>query len=77
MGVSAGNYHPFRAKGVILLAHINQNYQKLPGSDLFSEVARRICAYSEAHPDREIIRLSIGDVTLPLAPAGPSSASRP
>ncbi len=51
------------------MAHINHNYLKLPGSYLFSEVARRIRAYSEAHPDREIIKLSIGDVTRPLAPA--------
>ena len=51
------------------MAHINSNYQKLPGSYLFSEVARRIRAYSQAHPEREIIRLSIGDVTRPLAPA--------
>ena len=48
---------------------VNQNYLKLPGSYLFSEVARRINAYSTAHPDAEIIKLSIGDVTRPLAPA--------
>ena len=51
------------------MAHINANYQKLPGSYLFSEVARRIRAHQEAHPEREVIRLSIGDVTRPLAPA--------
>lgn len=51
------------------MAHINSNYQKLPGSYLFSEVARRIRACAQAHPEREIIRLSIGDVTRPLAPA--------
>lgn len=51
------------------MAHINTNYQKLPGSYLFSEVARRIRACAQAHPEREIIRLSIGDVTRPLAPA--------
>ena len=48
---------------------VNQNYLKLPGSYLFSEVARRINAYSAAHPEAEIIKLSIGDVTRPLAPA--------
>ena len=48
---------------------VNQNYLKLPGSYLFSEVARRINAYSAAHPDAEIIKLSIGDVTRPLVPA--------
>lgn len=51
------------------MARINTNYTKLPGSYLFSEVARRIRAHQDAHPDREIIRLSIGDVTRPLAPA--------
>lgn len=48
---------------------INENYQKLPGSYLFSEVARRISAFTAAHPEKKIIKLSIGDVTRPLAPA--------
>jgi len=48
---------------------INTNFQKLPGSYLFSEVARRIAAYTAAHPDAKIVKLSIGDVTRPLAPA--------
>ncbi|MEM5779984.1 MAG: LL-diaminopimelate aminotransferase [Lawsonibacter sp.] len=51
------------------MVKINQNYQKLPGSYLFSEVARRISAYSAAHPQAKIIKLSIGDVTRPLVPA--------
>lgn len=51
------------------MTKVNQNYLKLPGSYLFSEVARRISAYSAAHPDAKIIKLSIGDVTRPLAPA--------
>ena len=51
------------------MAHINQNYLKLPGSYLFSEVNRRITAYSASHPGAKIIRLAIGDVTRPLAPA--------
>jgi LL-diaminopimelate aminotransferase len=51
------------------MTQINQNFLKLPGSYLFSEVARRISAYSAAHPDAKIIKLSIGDVTRPLAPA--------
>ena len=45
---------------------INDNYLKLQGSYLFSRVGEKVRAYSEAHPDREIIRLGIGDVTLPL-----------
>ena len=48
---------------------INDNYLKLPGSYLFSTIAKKVAAYSEANPDKDIIRLGIGDVTLPLAPA--------
>ena len=51
------------------MTKVNQNYLKLPGSYLFSEVARRISVYSAAHPEAKIIKLSIGDVTRPLAPA--------
>ena len=51
------------------MAHVNENYQKLPGSYLFTEIARRTQAFSEAHPEVEIIKMGIGDVTLPLAPA--------
>ena len=47
---------------------INENFQKLPGSYLFAEIARRVKEYTQAHPDADIIKLSIGDVTLPLAP---------
>ena len=47
---------------------INDNYLKLPGSYLFSNIAKKVDAYSKAHPDKEIIRLGIGDVTQPLAP---------
>lgn len=48
---------------------INDNFTKLPASYLFSEVARRVKAYAEAHPGVEIIRMGIGDVTRPLCPA--------
>ena len=49
--------------------HINENFAKLPGSYLFSEIARRVAAYSGEHPEADLIRLGIGDVTLPLVPA--------
>jgi LL-diaminopimelate aminotransferase len=49
--------------------NINKNYQNLEDSYLFSTVARKQREYQEAHPDKKVIRLSIGDVTLPLAPA--------
>ena len=48
------------------MAYINENYLKLPGNYLFAEVARRVAAFRSEHPDAEIIRLGIGDVTLPL-----------
>jgi len=48
---------------------INENYQKLPGSYLFSAIAKKVAAYTQANPDKDIIRLGIGDVTQPLAPA--------
>ncbi|MBQ7288359.1 MAG: LL-diaminopimelate aminotransferase [Clostridia bacterium] len=47
----------------------NQNYQNLKESYLFSEIAHRVNRYAEEHPDAKIIRLGIGDVTLPLCPA--------
>lgn len=51
------------------MAKVNPNYQKLPGSYLFSEIARRTAAYSEAHPEAKLIKMGIGDVTRPLVPA--------
>ena len=48
---------------------INENYLKLPGSYLFSTIAKKVNAFTEENPDKSIIRLGIGDVTLPLAPA--------
>ena len=49
--------------------NINKNYQNLEDSYLFSTVARKQREFQEANPDKKVIRLSIGDVTLPLAPA--------
>lgn len=51
------------------MAFVNENYLKLQGNYLFSEIAKRVNSYSEANPDKKIIRLGIGDVTLPLPPA--------
>ncbi len=48
---------------------INDNYLKLPGSYLFSTIAKKVDAYQAQHPDKTVIRLGIGDVTQPLAPA--------
>lgn len=48
---------------------INENYLKLPGSYLFSTIAKKVTEFTQKNPDKKIIRLGIGDVTLPLAPA--------
>ncbi len=48
---------------------INPYYQNLESSYLFSTIARKVAAFQTAHPDAPVIRLGIGDVTLPLAPS--------
>jgi LL-diaminopimelate aminotransferase len=48
------------------MIQINEHYLKLQASYLFSDIAKRVSAFQEAHPDREIIKLGIGDVTQPL-----------
>lgn len=48
---------------------VNDNFQKLPGSYLFSTIGKKVNAFQEANPDKTLIRLGIGDVTQPLAPA--------
>ena len=48
---------------------VNENYQKLPGSYLFSTIGKKVNAFQNENPDKSIIRLGIGDVTLPIAPA--------
>lgn len=51
------------------MAKVNDNYLKLPGSYLFSTIGKKVTAFQGANPDKKIIRLGIGDVTQPLAPA--------
>ena len=48
---------------------LNQNYANLQESYLFLTIAKKVAAYTEAHPDNHIIRMGIGDVTQPLVPA--------
>ena len=48
---------------------VNHNYLKLPGSYLFSNIGKKVRAYKEENPDKEVISLGIGDVTQPLVPA--------
>ncbi|MGE4653066.1 MAG: LL-diaminopimelate aminotransferase, partial [Myxococcota bacterium] len=51
------------------MARINEHYLKLQAGYLFPEIGRRVAAFASEHPDADLIRLGIGDVTLPLAPA--------
>ena len=51
------------------MTRVNQNFTKLPGGYLFPEISRRVRAFSAEGPPMPLIRLGIGDVTLPLAPA--------
>lgn len=47
---------------------INENYLNIKSSYLFSEIAKRVNEYKKANPDKDVIKMGIGDVTLPLAP---------
>ena len=51
------------------MLHVNENYSKIKPSYLFAEIAHRVAAHQQAHPDAKVIRLGIGDVTEPLAPS--------
>lgn len=56
-------------EGACIMALINENYLKLPGSYLFAEIAKRVATFKAEFPEANIIRLGIGDVTKPLTPA--------
>lgn len=51
------------------MARINDDYLKLPGSYLFADIAHKVEAFKQMHPETELIRLGIGDVTRPLPPS--------
>ena len=51
------------------MANVNEHFLELPGSYLFSDIARRVSAFQTAHPGVKLIRMGIGDVTLPLPAA--------
>ena len=51
------------------MIRINEHYLKLQASYLFSDIAKRVAAFQKAHPEKEVIKLGIGDVTRPLPPA--------
>ncbi len=48
---------------------INEHYLKLQASYLFADIAKRVAAFQESNPSKEIIKLGIGDVTKGLTPA--------
>lgn len=50
------------------MAKLNENFSKLEKNYLFIDIAKKIKAYTEEHPDAKLIRMGIGDVTRPLAP---------
>lgn len=68
-GSKPGAYPYIICRKVDIMFPYQRLFTRLPGSYLFAEIARRVKAYSAAHPDADIIRLGIGDVTRPLAPA--------
>lgn len=51
------------------MIRINNNFTKLQESYLFSDIAKKVAAYAASHPDTEIIKMGIGDVTQPICPA--------
>lgn len=51
------------------MAQINENYLKLQAGYLFPEIGRRVREFQQQHPGAEVIKMGIGDVTLPLSPA--------
>lgn len=58
------------------MVSVNENFIKLPGNYLFSEVAKRVCAFKASHPEVRLIRLGIGDVTRPLPQASVEAMHR-
>lgn len=58
-----------KGEGISGMIRINENYLKLQASYLFIDIARRVTEYQKANPEKEIIKLGIGDVTHPLTPA--------
>ena len=51
------------------MALVNENFMKLPGSYLFSDIAKKVQSFKNANPEIRLIKLGIGDVTRPLPEA--------
>ena len=58
-----------KRKGIRLMSKINENFLNLQESYLFSTVAKKVAEYTKNNPEKEIIKLGIGDVTKPIVPA--------
>lgn len=56
-------------RNTVHIMKLNTNYLNVNDSYLFSTIAKKVAAYQQAYPDKTVLRLGIGDVTLPLAPA--------
>lgn len=51
------------------MSYINENFLELQDSYLFSTIAKKVAKFTEENPDKEVIKLGIGDVTKPIVPA--------
>ena len=51
------------------MSYINENFLELQDSYLFSTIAKKVADYTKQNPDKEVIKLGIGDVTKPIVPA--------
>ena len=51
------------------MANINENFKKFPGEYMFTTMGKKVRKFEADHPDEKVLRLGIGDVTLPIAPA--------
>ena len=51
------------------MSYINEKFLDLQDSYLFSTIAKKVAEYTKNHPDKEVIKLGIGDVTKPIVPA--------
>ncbi len=51
------------------MSYINENFLELQDSYLFSTIAKKVAEYTKNNPEKEVIKLGIGDVTKPIVPA--------
>lgn len=51
------------------MSYINENFLELQDSYLFSTIAKKVAKFTEENPDKKVIKLGIGDVTMPIVPS--------